>query len=186
VFIFLAWRVSRGGRYSRGLLILATGLTYIAALLDVARAWDAPVFVLVIVYAVLMALVLSPVVYRRCHRDQPGRTGGLAWPVPPAWLLLGGIAAGIIVTLCYLSSMDWQAVPGCGPAGATIAQLPGHCFTLARGFPLRFLSAGQNVPEISYPAMVRDWVQWSLVSCSALYFVIGCNVSAGAVRTVQA
>ena len=114
LFLFLAWRVSRGGWFSRGLLIVATGLTYLAALLDLARAWDAPVFIMVVVYAVLLVLVLSPPVYRRTHRDRAERSlRPLAWPQPPVWLLLGAVVGGIIVTLCYLSSMDFQPVPGC-------------------------------------------------------------------------
>jgi hypothetical protein len=179
VVVFLAWRVSRGGRLSRGLLILATGVTYLAAILHVARAWDAPLLILLLAYAVLLVLVLGPPVYRRTHRDRAGRPGGpLAWPVPRAWLLLGGAVGGFIITLCCLGSMDFQPVPGCGPQGATMAQLPDRCFTLARGYPLRFLSADQNIPEINKSAMARDWVQWSLASWSALYLVYGSYLSA--------
>jgi amino acid transporter len=181
--LFLAWRVSRGGWFSRGLLILATGLAYLAALLDLARAWDVPAFIVLVTDAVLLALVLSPPVYRRTHRDREERSGTpLAWPVPPAWLVLGAVIGGVIFTLCYLSSMDFQPVPGCGPQGATTAQLPDRCFTLARGYPLRFLSADQGIPQIDNPAMARDWTQWTVVSFSALYLMYGSYVSARTLR----
>jgi hypothetical protein len=98
--------------------------------------------------------------------------------VPPAWLLLGGAVGGFIVTLCYLGSMDFQPVPGCGPQGATVAQLPDRCFALAEGYPLRFLSADQNIPVINKSAMARDWVQWTLVSWSVLYLTFGSYRSA--------
>jgi hypothetical protein len=186
VLLFLAWRVSRGGWFSRGLLILAAGIAYLAALLDLARAWDAPVFIVLVVNAVLLVLVLSPPVYRRTHRDRGERPlRPLAWPVPPAWLLLGAVIGGVTVTLCYLSSMDFQPVPGCGPQGATTAQLPDRCFTLARGFPLRFLSADQGIPEINNSAMARDWTQWTVASFSALYLIYGSYLSAPAARTFR-
>jgi hypothetical protein len=93
-------------------------------------------------------------------------------------LALGGAVGGFIVTLCYLGSMDFQPVPGCGPQGATVAQLPDRCFALAEGYPLRFLSADQNIPVINKSAMARDWVQWTLVSWSVLYLTFGSYRSA--------
>jgi hypothetical protein len=59
--------------------------------------------------------------------------------------------------------MNFQLVPGCGPGGATMQQLPERCIALAKGYPLRFLSTHQNTPEINTAAMARNWVQWSLV-----------------------
>ena len=75
------------------------------------------------------------------------------------------------MTVLCLGSMNWQAMPGCGPPGVSMRQLPGRCIELAEGYPLRFLSADQNIPEINKTAMARDLVQWALVSSSVLYLV---------------
>jgi hypothetical protein len=173
--------VSRGGWISRDLLILASGLSYLAAVLDVARAWNGPVLILLVVDAGLLVLALSPPVYRRAHVDRPERPGRpIAWPLPPAWLLLGGVAAGFVITLCFLGSMNFQPAPGCGPPGATMAHLSDRCITQAEGYPLRFLSADQNIPEINKSALARDWAQWSLLSWSVLYLAYGSYLSAPA------
>ena len=174
---FLAWRVWRGGRLSRVLLILGTGLRYLRAALVLARVWDVPILILLLIYAAQLLLLVSAAVYRRTRRDLAGLPDSpLGWPVPRAWVLLGGLVGGFIVTLLYLGSMNFQPVPGCGPRGATMQQLPERCITLAEGYPLRFLSAYQNTPEINKAAMARDWGQWSLVSSSALYLVCWSDV----------
>lgn len=90
---------------------------------------------------------------------------------PPLWMLLTALLASLIVTMLYLGNMDFVAIPGCGPAAATIAQLPNRCFGLAQGYPLRFLTAYQGTPEINKAALAQDWAQWSLVSFSALYLL---------------
>jgi hypothetical protein len=86
-------------------------------------------------------------------------------------MLLAALLAGLVVTLMYLGSMDWAAIPGCGPAGAAIAQLPSRCFALVQGYPLPFLTASQGTPEIDKAALVKDWAQWSLVSFSVFYLL---------------
>lgn len=58
VTAFLAWRVSRGGRISRMLLILGSGASYAAAVLDVARLWNAGVAALLVVGAAQVALLV--------------------------------------------------------------------------------------------------------------------------------
>ena len=63
VAAFLTWRVSRGGRISRMLLILGSGTSYAAAALDVARLWNAAVVALLIVGALQVALLVSAPVY---------------------------------------------------------------------------------------------------------------------------
>lgn len=86
--------------------------------------------------------------------------------------LLAIYAAQLALLLSlFLASMDWGALPGCGLAGAALAQLPGRCFGLQEGLPLRFLSAYQGVPEIGKRALVEDWALWSLVSFSVLYLL---------------
>ena len=171
--VYLAWRVSRGGHISRGLLLLGTGASYLVAALGLARAWDVPIVILLLIYAAQLLLLVSTPVYRRTRQDRAAEPPGshFRWPVPPAWVVLGGMAGGAVVTLLYLGSMNWQPMPGCEPPGVSMRQLPGQCIELAEGYPLRFLSADQNVPEINKAAMARDWVQWALVSSSVLYLV---------------
>ena len=89
----------------------------------------------------------------------------------PLWMLLSALLAGLVVTLLFLGSMGIAGIPGCGPAGMTVAQLPGGCFGLARGYPMRFLAAYQGTPVINQLALVMDWAQWSLVSLSTLYLL---------------
>ena len=73
------------------------------------------------------------------------------------------------MTLLYLGSMSFAAIPGCGPAGVTLAELPSRCIGLAQGYPVRFLTAYQGTPQIDKAALIEDWAQWSLVSFSAFY-----------------
>ena len=131
------------------------------------------VLLLLVIYAAQIALLLSPGVYQRTRRDPP--TG---WAVtasvksrPPLWMVLIALLAGLVVTLLYLGSMDWATMPGCGPAGAAIAQLPNGCFGLTQGYPVRFLTAAQGIPKIDKRALIEDWAQWSLVSFSAFYLL---------------
>lgn len=43
------------------------------------------------------------------------------------------------------------------------------CSALAEGYPLRWLTADQNMPLIFKGALLRDWAQWVLISTSVLY-----------------
>ncbi len=173
VAAFLTWRVSRGGRAARVILIIVSGLSFAGAMHSRSSSWSPAVLVLLAIYATQLALLVSPAVYQRTRPNtQPGPRVVASVPVkPPLWLLLSALLAGLVVTLLFLGSMDVAAIPGCGPAGATVAQLPSACFGLARGYPLRFLTAYQGSPEISQSALVMDWAQWSLVSFSALYLL---------------
>jgi hypothetical protein len=82
---------------------------------------------------------------------------------PPAWLLPWGLLAGVVVTLACLGNMDWATITGCRPAGS------GACVHLVEGYPLRWLTADQNVPLISKGALLKDCAQWALASTSVLY-----------------
>jgi hypothetical protein len=68
VVVFCVRRVSRGGRISRMILIIASGLSYVSAVLAVARSWDLPIAALAIVCAAQIALLVSPAVYGRTRR----------------------------------------------------------------------------------------------------------------------
>lgn len=165
--LFLVWRVSRGGRISRMILIIGSGAAYVATALTVARLWDVAVVALVIILAVQVALLVSPPVYGRTRPTQI-QVRAQGWsqllPIrPPAWLLPWGLLAGVLVTLACLGSMDWVAIPGCRPAASDT------CTALAEGYPLRWLTAAQGIPVISKEALLRDSVQWALGCTSLLY-----------------
>jgi len=163
---FLAWRVSRGGRISRMILIIASGAACAVAALAVARLWDVAVVALVIICAVQVALLVSPPVYGRT-RPAPIQVRARSWTQlvrrPPMWLLPWGLLAGALLTMASLGSMDWIAIPGCRPAASDA------CRALAEGYPLRWLTAYQNEPVIFKGALLKDCAQWVLVSTSVLY-----------------
>jgi hypothetical protein len=166
VVVFCVRRVSRGGRISRMILIIASGLSYVSAVLAVARSWDLLIAALAIVYAAQIALLVSPAVYGRTRRAPVlVRAEGWAELVrrPPSWLVPCGLVLGMIVTLAYLGSMDVVAVPGCRPAAAEA------CSVLAEGYPLRWLTAPQSTPVIDKYALVKDCAQWALACSSVLY-----------------
>lgn len=163
---FLAWRVSRGGRISRMILIIVSGASYAVAALAVARLWDRGIMALVIICAAQIALLVSPPVYGRTRPTPiPVRARGWAQLVrrPPGWLLSWGLLAGVLLTLAYLGSMDFIAIPGCRPAASDA------CSALAEGYPLRWLTAYQNEPVLLKGALLKDCAQWALASTSVLY-----------------
>ncbi len=164
---FLAWRVSRGGRVSRMILIIGSGAAYAVTALAVARLWDLASMALVIIWAAQFALLFSPPVYGRT-RPTPIQVRAQSWsqllpPRPSAWLLPWGLLAGVLVTLACLGSMDFTTIAGCRPAASDA------CSALAEGYPLRWLTAIQGTPVISKEALLRDSVQWALGCTSLLY-----------------
>jgi hypothetical protein len=62
---FLARRMSRGGRISRMILIIVSGVSYTVLALAVARLWDRAVMAAAIICAAQIALLVSPSVYGR-------------------------------------------------------------------------------------------------------------------------
>jgi hypothetical protein len=166
IVVFCAWRVSRGGRISRMILIIASGLSYVSAVLAVARSWDLLIVALTIIYAAQIALLVSPAVYGRTRRA-PVQVRAEGWAQlvqrPPSWLLPWGLFLGVVLTLAYLGSMDMAAVPGCRPSAAEA------CIVLAEGYPLRWLTTPQGIPVIDKYALVRDCAQWTLACSSVLY-----------------
>jgi hypothetical protein len=163
---FFTWRVSRGGRISRMILIITSGASYAEAVLAIARLWNLAIMALVIICAAQIALLVSPPVYGRTRRTPiPVRARGWAQLVrrPPAWLLPWGLLAGVLLTVACLGNVDWITIAGCRPAAS------GACSALAEGYPLRWLTAYQNVPVIFKGALLKDCAQWALASTSVLY-----------------
>lgn len=87
---FFTWRVSRGGRISRMILIIGSGVAYAAAVLAIARFWDFSIMIVAILCAAQIALLVSPPVYGRTRRA-PIRVRAEGWAQlvrrPPSWLL---------------------------------------------------------------------------------------------------
>jgi len=166
VDLFLAWRVSRGGSIARMLLILASGASCTVAVLDVARLWNPGAVVQLILGAAQVTLLVSAPVYWHTRAD-PVTVRMDGWAPfaarPPAWLPPWGLLAGAAITAALLGNVGWVAITGCHPAASDA------CTALARGYPLRWLTADQNVPLISPDALIRDCVQWALLSMSVLY-----------------
>lgn len=166
IMAFFTWRVLRGGRISRMILFIASGASYAVAVLAVARLWDPAIMALVIICAAQIALLVSPPVYGRTRR-MPILVRARGWAQlvrrPPVWLLPWGLLAGVLLTVACLGNMDWITIAGCRPAASDA------CSALAEGYPLRWLTAYQNVPVIFKGALLKDCAQWALASTSVLY-----------------
>jgi hypothetical protein len=192
---FLAWRVTRGGAFARGLIIFYTacgieGLVNSPGM----RSGSLVSLGLLAIYLVQIALLVSTPVYNRTRKNQ---TRGLApdvarlWVLPAQWMPIAAAAAGVIITLLSLGNMSFQPVPGCRAPGYLAphsAPLDG-CTTLAEGYPIHYLSAmpaltlnsGSKVtaanldmfadPVISKSAVARDLPIWTLVSFAAFYLL---------------
>ncbi len=163
---FFSWRVTRGGRISRMLLILGTGLGYLETAFTVARHFEPATFGVLAIYIVQLALLMSPSVYQRTRPRDWAEPPAATRVLPPLTLLLLGVFAGLSVTLIGLAGMGpGPAAPGCDVNAA----LPGVCDTLADGTPLRWVTLHDGLPSADWAAMAKDWVQWSVVSTSVLY-----------------
>jgi hypothetical protein len=164
--LFYTWRVSRGGRISHTFLLLGAGAGFLKMILSVARYWNPLLAVIAAVCVMQFLLLTSPQVRARLERQTERASWASVVPVlrrPPAWLVLGGLLAGGLITLVALGHGDWVAVPGCHPAASDA------CTGLAEGYPLSWLTAIQNMPVIDKGALLKDFVQWTLLAWSAFY-----------------
>src|ERR1700722_6662663 len=155
-----------GGRASRILLIVSTALAFLATAFEIAPRFGLAVFAVLAACAMQLALLLSPAVYQRTRpRGEPGPAGG-AGVRPPLALLLLGILAGLAVTLVGLSHLG--PPPGCedGAAGRAPTIL---CPTVADGFPLRWLAADHRALVVTWSAMLKDLIEYTVISTAALY-----------------
>lgn len=164
---FLAWRVTRGGRVSRTLLIIAAEIAFLVTASEIASRFGPAIFGMLAAYAAQVALLLSPAVYQRTRAPGWAAPAGWARLRPPLVVILLGILAGLVVTLLGLASVS-SPPAGCdyGDAG----RLPGIvCLTVAEGTPLRWLTAHHGAPVVDWAAMARDWTQDAVISVAALY-----------------
>jgi hypothetical protein len=164
---FFAWRVTRGGRASRMLLILSTGIAFVVTAFEIASRFGPVVFAALVACAVQLALLLSPAVYQRTRRR--GWAGPTGWTRvrPPLALLLLAILAGLAVTLLGLSHLG-APPPGCDDGAAGPVPTIG-CPLVADGSPLRWLAAYHSALLVNWGAMLKDWSQYTVVSAAALY-----------------
>ena len=166
---FVVWRVSRGGWISRLILIAGSGISYSESAVAFARPWGLATLALIVIFAVQIALLVSPPVYGRTRRPVPIEVRARGWGQlvrrPPAWLLPWGLLSGVLLTLALLGNMDFVAIAGCRPAASDA------CHTLAEGYPLHWLAAHGGDPAISKEALLKDLAQWALACTSALYLV---------------
>jgi hypothetical protein len=137
VSAFFAWRVTRGGRISRILLIIVAMGAFIAGVVGLASQFRAAELGAVAAAAGEIALLLSPAVYWRTRPPgQPGATMAL-WrrrtPAPLVAALAAGAAFGLIgmaVSAAVINgrSRDYDSntvhVPAGHPVAAVLA--PGH------------------------------------------------------------
>ena len=95
VTAFLAWRVSRGGRVSRVILLLTGEASYAAAVLAVARLWDPAIAAMVVICAAPGSAAAHPAGLRAhpAAGTRPGPGAGLgAAGAPgrrPGWFCAG-------------------------------------------------------------------------------------------------
>ena len=77
-----------------------------------------------------------------------------------------GLLAGLAVTLVGLSHLG--PPPGCedGAAGRAPTIL---CPAVADGFPLRWLAADHRALVVTWSAMLKDLVEYTVISTAALY-----------------
>jgi hypothetical protein len=161
---FFAWRVTRGGRISRMLLIVVTGIAFLATAFVIASRFGPLVFGVLVAYGVQLALLLSPAVYQRTR--PPGWPGRVRWSRvrPPAALLLFGALVGLVVTLLGLSHLDTPPA-GCYGDGGPAAGL--LCVTF--GYPLRWLATYHGALVVNWGATLKDLTQYAVISVSVLY-----------------
>jgi hypothetical protein len=151
--VFWLILVSVGGRISRVVLLGVVGSAYAATSLSLARTW-AP-WLMLPVYAAMIAILVSPAVYARTRR-KGGRglvTYQTAWP--SRWMLLAAPVAGLAVMPLFLGDVHFVATAGCNDC-------------LVRGYPLGWLVQYRAVKIAPF---LRDWAQWSVVALSASYVV---------------
>ena len=166
VSAFFAWRVTRGGRISRMLLVISAELAFLATAFEIASRFGPVVFSVLIANAAQIALLLSPAVYQRTR--PPDWAGRVRWTRvrPPVAFLVLSILAGLVVMLLGLAHADFPS-SGCdyGEAG----RVSMTCLTLVDGWPLRWLCVYRSALVVDWAAMAKDLAQYTVIGASVFY-----------------
>ena len=166
VSAFFAWRVTRGGRISRMLLVISAEIGFLTAAFEIASRFGPVVFGVLIASAAQIALLLSPAVYQRTRPPDWAGPAGWARVRPPLALLLLSILAGLVVTLLGLAHFDFPA-SGCDYGDAGRASMT--CLTVVDGWPLRWLGGYHSALVVDWAAMAKDLVQYTVIGASVFY-----------------
>lgn len=173
VAAFLAWRVTRGGSVARMLIIVWTTLFMLRLPWSPGMKSGSLVSLgLLAICLAQIALLVSAPIYERTRKGWADRApvSERLWPVPRWWMAAVALAAGLIITLVSLASMDWQPV-SCAAGAAP----PGPCVALAQGSPVHFLSSVQDgnfsFPVINKGAAAEDLAIWTVLSFAACYLI---------------
>jgi hypothetical protein len=165
VTAFFAWRVARGGRISRMLLIIGTGSVYLGAALQVAPDFTLLTFGKLALCAAQFGLLLSPAVFERTRpADRPERALRTRVMPPLPVLLLGALAGSAATLLGLYRISDPAALAVCAKAAA-----PASCTMVAGGLPLGWLTSAQGATAVDWAALVRDWVEFAVIGASVCY-----------------
>lgn len=175
ILAFFCWRVWRGGRFSRRILIIPASLAFAVAAFHLAQWWDGPVIGLMAIGLAQLALLFSPAVYARTRREATAGPGdGPAPPqtqlrlrLRPAMLLAAGLLAGLALTLLLLLRVRYLQPPGCGiPQGA---RPPVPCSGFGRGYPLPVLASSDGRGVAGWTGFVKDAAQWTVLGLCVMY-----------------
>lgn len=144
---FFAWRVTRGGRFSRTLLIVVAGAGLIAAVILLAIDFSWAELGLLAAGGAQVALLLSPAVYERT-RPAGGSDGSVAlWrrrrPAPLVAVLAAGAVLGLAGAAASAGVISSRVR---GYDSATVRVLAGHPVRLTLG-PGRYGAFGGCADE---------------------------------------
>jgi len=163
---FFSWRVTRGGRISRMLLVMSAEIGFLTTAFEIASRFGPLVYGVLIAYAAQIALLLSPAVYQRTR--PPDWAGRVRWTRvrPPLALLVLGILAGLVVTLLGLAHIGF---PGSGCGDGDAGRVSMTCLTVVDGWPLRWLGGYRSALVVDWAAMARDLAQSTVIGVSVFY-----------------
>ena len=167
---FACWRVSRGGWFSRGVLIYVTAQALLMTATQVARWWAVQAVAMFAISLAGLLLLLSPAVYARTHPGTaPAHTRIRLRP--GLLMLLAAPFAGITVAALTLAVTRRWFLPGSGCMLAPVQGLARRCVGVGRGFPLPVAATEHGRHVVSTLAFVKDCAQWSLVIFAVSYLI---------------
>ena len=182
---FLAWRVTCGSSFARGLILAWTILGFAGTFMSQAMQSGSLVPCWLLAgYVGQLALLLAAPVYDRTRKDPLARYPGPVslWPAPPRWMLPAAAATAVVCLLLGLGSMGPPPGPGCD----SVSPLAASCPPLSQGYPAHFLTADPVLSlqdgvrpflsrlsgaVISSGALAEDLALWTLAAFAAMYLL---------------